>query len=232
MAKKYSAARHNLESEDGWLKKKTAFLNRNLPGAIRQRVVNWFEKKDDILTRLAEYESLREDDYTATSERKRELIKELDTIESENSSLQDKLRDLHNELIQRRITARTHFKELDKIKGGYLQCAAEENDLAAEIRFMEEEKARMESMLKTRTASFDNNMAVLGKLIKDIKFVSGEIEMWTKKMVDLEEDVPRHFTEIDYLNERIAGAFTALTNLRNRLAAIDHNVKATYYTNK
>lgn len=232
MVNPFSVENEALLAEESWLKKKAVFLKRNLPQVVRQRVVSWIDKKDEFLERLAHYEQPGNKGHEGLSREKRELIAELDAIEAENSSLLERQREMQNELIRRRTAARTLFAMADDIKDSYLQCTSEENSLNAEIRFMEEEKLLFEDLTRKTSETYHEKMAGLGQVIKDIRFVSGEIEMWTEKLLALEAEVPQQYRELGFLNDQIDGSLKALANLGSKLKQVEYNVKTLYYKGK
>ena len=215
--------------ESVWLKKKTELLQRNLPRKIQQRMMGWIDKKDELLSRLAEYKSLKKDDDGVVLLERQALVEELDSLESDNSSLLTRHHDLQRDLLQRRSKARQLYDQLDDVKDDYLQSLATESSLNSEIDFQEAEQQRVENVLQEKLLRFDDNMITLSKLVEEIRFVSGEIEIWAEKMVALEAEVPEQYREVEFLNNQIGRARKSIAGLGDKLKYMEHNVKTSYY---
>jgi len=216
-------------TESTWLEKKTELLQRNLPRKIQERMMSWIDKKDELLTRLVEYKGFKKDGEDSVLLEKQALIDELDHLEEENSLLLTRLHDLQRDLVQRRNKARQLFDQLAEAKDDYLQSLANESSLNSEINFQVAEQQQVEKTLQEKRQRFDNNMATLSQLVEEIRFVSGEIEIWAEKMISVEAEVPEQYREVEFLNHQIGHAQKSIIGLSDKLKQMEHNVKISYY---
>lgn len=220
-----------IKTEQDWLKKKEEIHKKNLPRKIRQRLSAWLDRKEKLFEQLKELSPSREDPQDAYEE-KLTISAELEELEEENMVLDERLQVLQNEVANRRQYENLSLEQEKRIKEQFLSCLAEKNDLGTEISFMEDELEQINAKLQGAEKSYNNNMKELGMLIEQIRFVSGEVDIWAEKMISLEEKVPQQYRELTFINDQIDSANQALFHLSDRLHAIEYHVKTAYYKGK
>ena len=71
------------------------------------------------------------------------LIAEMKSLEQENHSLADQLKDLNHKLFEKKKEAKKLFENSDESKKSLVRFISEENDLQHEIKFLKSEKSKL-----------------------------------------------------------------------------------------
>nr|MBF0220751.1 hypothetical protein [Desulfobulbaceae bacterium] len=220
-----------IRTEQDWQKKKEAIRKKNLPHRIRQRLSTWLERKEKLFEQLSELSPSQEEPQVIYEE-KLSISSELEELEHENLALYERLQFLQSEAAKKRQVESLSIEQEDRLKEQHLNALAEKNDLEIEISFMQDELKQIDNELKTTEKIYLGNMQQLGLLIEQIRFVSGEVDIWAEKMISLEGDVPQQHKELNCIIDQIESANQALFSLSERLHAIEHHVKTAYYKGK
>ena len=164
-----------------------------------------------------------------STERKTLVIK-LESLEQENKTLANQLENLNLRISEKRKEANMRSESSDELKKSLMDFISEENDLLHEMEFLESEKVKLVEIYDGVTERYDVNMSVLEGMIKDIRFMKGEIGALIIKMRMLEEEIPDKFRDADNLDKKITGTFIrALNDLQNRLHTVERKAKVLYY---
>jgi len=191
--------------------------------------VSWQEKKKAILERLSKSCETNKSDRAKLKAAREGLLSEVKRLEEENNAMARDQKELQRKILEKRTMAQMLFKRTDDLKRKGVRLACRENSLLQEIRFLSAEKQGGEDRYREISKRIDTYMSAVAHMVKNIDFMKGEMGTLMEKVGLLERDVPIKFQDADHLDEKIESALQALTDLYDKMRAIERNGKVSYY---
>ncbi|MBF0541100.1 MAG: hypothetical protein HQK91_06585 [Nitrospirae bacterium] len=193
----------------------------------------WSAKKAEFKNKLSRYKDVvgSEDDDSLIA-KKRQLLLDIEGLEHENHELNGQIAQFQQEIINKRTEARNIFKRSDDLKNALVRFFTEENNLINEIKFLEAEQKKYNTEFIAITETLRGHISSLGGVVKEIKFIKGEIRSLREKMYLMEIDVATKYNDIDGLDSKLISAKKALIGLQSKMKDVEKKAKLMYYTNR
>lgn len=192
----------------------------------------WLEKKKAVLESLSgDNGSLRVKREDVVSETNR-LAADVERIEEEKHLLSRRMKGVEAELFSERAKAKELIARCENKKKGLIRSLGRKRGLLNEVQFFEKEKASLSKTFLSVSRSLEANVAALSKILTDIDFTKGEVEMLREEMGMLEGEVSMKYRERDHLDEKVNRGFKELEKLRGKMQGAKTSVSKKYYNMK
>ncbi len=190
---------------------------------------SWIEKKNVLKERLSiDRGALKIDRASLGTEGKR-FLAEVERLQGERHSLARDLQDLHQQLHEKREIARKTSERLDGLEKNIERLASEEKSLQNENGFLESERSKLTQTYNDVSKRLSINMSALQATMHHIAFMKGEMATLIEKKATFRDKLAVKLRDSGNLDEKIAGTSKELSDLYNRMKAVEKNVKLSYY---
>jgi len=205
-------------------------------GSLKDQDEAWQRKKKELLENLSNYSSDRNSgnqfDKTLIDNEIEALNKKTDDFEQTRHELSKKVKDLMLQLdLKKRESDKTE-KNTAKLKKKLVKTRTIESSSINEIKFFESEKNRLSNQQQLNGKLFEENILSLDKSVKDIGFIRGETGSIINKMSDLEKEIPEQTSDVNSLDQTLAGTLNSLKDLYDKMQHMEKKFTASYYKNK
>nr|ASQ41171.1 magnetosome protein Mad24 [Candidatus Magnetananas rongchenensis] len=200
------------------------------PKSISLTETEWIRKKNEML-KSSENDTLKMDKKSLINEKK-QLIADIECLESTNHSMARQIKSLQFDLEKNRKRASVLFDKSDETKRDLEKHLAVERGLLSELEFYEAEKSKLSNRYIQVMGNLDTHMESLDNTVSYIDFVRGEIVAIRDKMDFLEDDVPDAYKQVDDIDDLIDQTVDSLTNLYDKAYHAEKNIKINYYKTK
>jgi chromosome segregation ATPase len=214
------------------MKMDTAGVDYSRSPSSRVSEEEWMEKKKALLDRLSKEKGDQKTDRENLSRERERLISEVERLEEENHLMAKSVKDFELQLSKRRGICQDLYKSSDELKLELVEFLAREHNILNEIELLELEKARLSEVYSEVSGRLRTNIAELENTVNDIDFMKGEVGALMEKMEMIEGEVPVKFKDVDNLDEKIIGSIKALKGLYSRMESAKKDVKISYYEKK
>lgn len=206
--------------------------NTNKGSAAQMTQEEWSAKKAEFKQRLSRYKNaMKAEDYDSQFTKKRQLFSDIERLEQENHDLNSQIVEIGQQIIDKRTEAKNIFKRSDELKNALVRFFTEENNLINEIKFLEAEYKKYNTEFIEISERLRGHISSLGGVVKEIKFIKGEVRSLREKMYLMEIDIATKYNDIDGLDSKMLSAKKLLIGLQGRMKEIEKKAKLMYYTN-
>jgi chromosome segregation ATPase len=193
----------------------------------------WAAKKAEFKHKLSRYkDAIKPEEDDSLFARKRQLISDIESLEKENHDLNSQITIYQQQIIEKRAEARSIFMRSDNLKSALVRFFTEENNLINEIKFLEAEHNKYNTEYIEISESLRGHISSLGGVVKEIKFIKGEIRNLREKMYLMEIEVSTKYSDIDGLDTKMISAKKALIGLQSKMKDVEKKARLMYYTNR
>jgi chromosome segregation ATPase len=205
----------------------------NKSSSAKMTQQEWSAKKAEFKNKLSRYvDVVKPEDDESLISKKRQLFSDIESLEQENHDFNGQIAELQQQIISKRAEARNIFKRSDELKNALVRFFTEENNLINEIKFLETEQKKYNTGFIESTEILREHISSLGSVVKEIKFIKGEIRNMREKMYLMEIDVTTKYNDIDGLDSKMISAKKALIGLQTKMKEVEKKAKLMYYTNR